>query len=163
MNLEKEKHILNLSTRSHWFGSYLTFVPTTYLITYCRSQLLTKLGCSFKKNLICVLLSNLQDQRVVCWTSKKDLGTQQSVAKFIPVMNLVIPKAEAKRKLLFNKPTSGNNIYFIIKQATIMRRSTVLSLPAQLVFPGLTFAIRALTAHLSLRDIFRFSFSTSRA
>jgi hypothetical protein len=30
----------------------------------------------------------------------------------------------------------ANNIYFFTKQATLMRRSTVLSLPLQLVFPG---------------------------
>ncbi len=30
----------------------------------------------------------------------------------------------------------AKNIYFFTKQATLMRRSTVLSLPVQLVFPG---------------------------
>jgi hypothetical protein len=34
-----------------------------------------------------------------------------------------------------------NVVYFFTKQATLMRRSTVLSLPQQLVFPDLTLSI----------------------
>ncbi len=60
-------------------------------------------------------------------------------------------KAQYSSPLCTNKFESaqidiGNIIYLFIKQATLMRRSTILSLPLQSVFPGQTLKIFCCTA-----------------